>query len=149
MWVVKHAKPVRPGDLYINMSMEEPLEFVRSGDRVRLEHVLTRRNLHSHNEKAPVTEFQRQVTAYGNDGIGDIHDEWVIQLVGGGPGDKIGRIDRHVRLLHGHAGHNPDCALHADGTQLPEWGFSQVSPACRSFLSFFQGVRHLHASWLR
>lgn len=39
--------------------------IVRNGDLVRLEHVITRRNLHSHNEKAPITVKHFQLTGYG------------------------------------------------------------------------------------
>lgn len=38
---------------------------MRSGDLIRLEHVPTRRNLHSHKESAPVTKKHYQVTGYG------------------------------------------------------------------------------------
>lgn len=46
---------------------EEPLvvTLVRNGDLVRLEHVATRRNLHSHKEPAPMTKKHFQVTGYG------------------------------------------------------------------------------------
>lgn len=39
--------------------------IVRNGDLVRLEHLQTRRNLHAHNEKAPITVKHFQVTGYG------------------------------------------------------------------------------------
>jgi dolichyl-phosphate-mannose-protein mannosyltransferase len=39
--------------------------IVRHGDLIRLEHVQTKRNLHSHNEKAPITVKHFQVTGYG------------------------------------------------------------------------------------
>lgn len=39
--------------------------IVRNGDLVRLEHFQTRRNLHAHNEKAPITVKHFQVTGYG------------------------------------------------------------------------------------
>lgn len=38
---------------------------VKNGDLVRLEHLQTRRNLHAHNEKAPITVKHFQVTGYG------------------------------------------------------------------------------------
>ena len=41
---------------------ESPIEFVRSGDLVRLEHVSTRRNIHSHPEPAPMSPTQYQVS---------------------------------------------------------------------------------------
>jgi len=40
-------------------------ELVRHGDLVRLEHVITRRNLHSHKEIAPISKKHYQVTGYG------------------------------------------------------------------------------------
>lgn len=41
------------------------VEFVRNGDLIRLEHVQTKRNLHSHREKAPITKKHHQITGYG------------------------------------------------------------------------------------
>lgn len=39
--------------------------IVKQGDLVRLEHLQTRRNLHSHREKAPITAKHFQITGYG------------------------------------------------------------------------------------
>lgn len=39
--------------------------LVKHGDLIRLEHVVTRRNLHSHSEIAPVSKRHYQVTGYG------------------------------------------------------------------------------------
>lgn len=43
----------------------DPIELVRNGDLIRLEHRPTRRNLHSHKEPAPVSRKHYQVTGYG------------------------------------------------------------------------------------
>jgi dolichyl-phosphate-mannose-protein mannosyltransferase len=43
----------------------ETVQIVRHGDFVRLEHIQTRRNLHSHREQAPLTKKHYQVTGYG------------------------------------------------------------------------------------
>ena len=40
-------------------------ELVKHGDLVRLEHITTRRNLHSHKEIAPISKKHYQVTGYG------------------------------------------------------------------------------------
>lgn len=40
-------------------------EFLHHGDLIRLEHVPTGRNLHSHKEPAPSTKKHLQVTGYG------------------------------------------------------------------------------------
>ena len=38
---------------------------VRHGDLIRLEHVMTGRNVHSHQEPAPMSKKMYQVTGYG------------------------------------------------------------------------------------
>lgn len=43
----------------------DSIRFLKHGDMIRLEHVPTRRNLHSHREPAPMTKKHYQVTGYG------------------------------------------------------------------------------------
>ena len=50
----------------MNETME--IELVRHGDLIRLEHITTRRNVHTHSEKAPLSKKQFQVTGYGEVG---------------------------------------------------------------------------------
>ena len=45
-------------------------EKVLCGDSIRLEHVLTRRNLHSHDFQSPVSG-RSEVSCFGEDGNGD------------------------------------------------------------------------------
>lgn len=47
-------------------ALDEPVELVKHGDLIRLVHVSTGRNLHSHKEAAPVSRKQFQVTGYGD-----------------------------------------------------------------------------------
>lgn len=47
---------------------DEDVELVRNGDLIRLEHVTTRRNIHSHKEMAPISKKHYQVTGYGEVG---------------------------------------------------------------------------------
>lgn len=44
---------------------DEDVEIVKNGDLIRLEHVTTRRNIHSHKEMAPISKKHYQVTGYG------------------------------------------------------------------------------------
>ncbi len=41
------------------------IELVKHGDLIRLEHIMTRRNIHSHQQPAPLAKKQFQVTGYG------------------------------------------------------------------------------------
>ena len=48
-------------------------EFVKHGDLVRLEHIMTKRNLHSHQQPAPISKKQYQITGYGEVGRSKLH----------------------------------------------------------------------------
>ncbi|RLN87518.1 hypothetical protein BBJ28_00012560 [Nothophytophthora sp. Chile5] len=52
---------------------------VACGASVRLEHIQTRRNLHTHNFKAPLTSKHLEVSAFGVAGEGDAMDSWVVE----------------------------------------------------------------------
>lgn len=45
--------------------MDDEVQFLKHGDLIRLQHVNTKRNLHSHKEIAPLTRTHFQVTGYG------------------------------------------------------------------------------------
>ncbi len=92
---------------------------VRNGDIIRLEHVLTRRNLHSHaGIKSPVTG-QQEVTAFGENGQGDANDDWKVEIDGGGEWAARRRLRLVHRLsnaaLHSHLGFRH--AQHTAGQQ--------------------------------
>ncbi|KAF7732880.1 hypothetical protein EC973_000156 [Apophysomyces ossiformis] len=58
---------------------EEPGVPIRYGDTIRLKHVVTRRNLHSHPDwESPVTG-QQEVTAFGGDFESDNNDYWRVE----------------------------------------------------------------------
>lgn len=91
---------------------------VRHGDVIRLEHVLTRRHLHSHaGHPSPVTR-QQEVTAFGQNGVGDGNDNWRLEVEGGGTWDA----GKRVRLIHVATNH----ALHSHrGHSHPTWTAGQ------------------------
>jgi len=74
----------------------QPGRAVTTGDVVRLRNVVSRRNLHSHpTHRSPVSDEQ-EVTAFGEAGVGDAHDDWRVEVEGGGPW----LAGRRVRLVH-------------------------------------------------
>ena len=78
---------------------------VLHGDVVRLEHVLTKRNLHSHGGfPSPITN-QQEVTCFGTNGIGDGNDDWRVEVEDGGQW----AYGKWVRLIHVNTSH----ALHS------------------------------------
>jgi len=108
----------------------EEIRIVRNGDIVRLVHEQTNRNLHSHRVKAPVTTGEFEVSAYGSEEIGDINDEWVVEIVdeqSSHPKDGTLRSLTTMFLLrHRVVG----CLLTAENVNLPQWGFRQIEVTC-------------------
>ena len=50
---------------------------IQCGDKIRIEHMNTKRNLHSHEHSSPVSNRQ-EVSCFGDDGEGDTADNWFI-----------------------------------------------------------------------
>jgi dolichyl-phosphate-mannose--protein O-mannosyl transferase len=71
-WVVKG---VNEKDV---CSRGEPIEC---GQKVRLEHLTTKKNLHSHHFSSPLSSEQ-EVSAFGDSGVGDSGDIWKVMCEG-------------------------------------------------------------------
>eukprot|EP00027_Filamoeba_sp_ATCC50430_P005215 CAMPEP_0168552928 /NCGR_PEP_ID=MMETSP0413-20121227/6980_1 /TAXON_ID=136452 /ORGANISM="Filamoeba nolandi, Strain NC-AS-23-1" /LENGTH=165 /DNA_ID=CAMNT_0008583579 /DNA_START=146 /DNA_END=640 /DNA_ORIENTATION=- len=67
---------------------------IKHGDVIRLQHLGTGRNLHSHLHKSPLTN-QQEVSAFGDEGHGDTGDNWRVVA----KTDVWSRADT-VRLQH-------------------------------------------------
>ncbi|KAF9195111.1 Protein O-mannosyltransferase 2 [Haplosporangium sp. Z 11] len=108
----------------------DDIQIVRDGDVVRLVHEQTKRNLHSHRVNAPVTSSQWEVSGYGGEDVGDVNDEWIIEIVkeqSSHPQNGILRsLTTSFRLRHRIL----DCLLTAENVNLPQWGFRQVEVTC-------------------
>merc|ERR1712215_47424 len=69
-------------------------EPVSCGQKIRLEHLTTNRNLHSHHFSSPLSD-QQEVSAFGEGGEGDTGDDWMIMC----DGDSW---DRHEQVMLRH-----------------------------------------------
>ncbi|PKU41730.1 protein o-mannosyl-transferase 2 [Limosa lapponica baueri] len=125
LWIIKK----RDSDADLS-DPSSPVEFVRHGDIIRLEHKETSRNLHSHQHEAPLTRKHFQVTGYGINGTGDSNDFWRIEVVGRKAGKLIKVLRSQVRLTHVATG----CMLGSSGKTLPKWGWEQVEVTCTPYL---------------
>jgi dolichyl-phosphate-mannose-protein mannosyltransferase len=107
---------------------EGEARLVKNGDLIRLQHVVTGRNLHSHKELAPITKRHFQVTCYGENGTGDANDVWLVQLLDTSEFDKseVRTVISKFRLVH----YLTNCALHSHSKQLPKWGYEQMEVSC-------------------
>ena len=73
-------------------------EPVECGQKIRLEHLSTHRNLHSHHFSSPLSS-QQEVSAFGESGRGDTGDVWRVMC----EGDYWTRGD-NVMLKHSDTG---------------------------------------------
>ncbi|XP_053080757.1 protein O-mannosyl-transferase 2 isoform X3 [Acinonyx jubatus] len=125
LWIIKkhntNADPLDPS---------LPVEFVRHGDIIRLEHKETSQNLHSHYHEAPLTRKHYQVTGYGINGTGDSNDFWRIEVVNRKFGNRIKVLRSRIRLIHLVTG----CVLGSSGKVLPKWGWEQLEVTCTPYL---------------
>lgn len=106
---------------------EGEIRYVKSGDKVRLIHDMTGRNLHSHNIAAPMTKNEWEVSCYGNDTVGDDKDNWIVEVVKDTHRDKkVHTLTSTLRFRNEPLG----CYLRAANVALPQWGFKQIEVAC-------------------
>lgn len=94
IWVVKGAH----GD-GANCELGKP---VKCDGIVRLTHLDTGKNLHSHGFRSPLSG-QQEVSGFGNQGVGDVSDNWKVECdpkTSSGTWDK----DTPVRLKHVETG---------------------------------------------
>src|SRR4051794_5823429 len=121
---------VKPREqMYDNITTTERVEFVNKGDTIRLIHRYTGKNLHSHPVPAPVTKSHYEVSAYGNDTLGDQNDYWVIEAVNDvytRRSKRIRSLTTSIRFRHKLLG----CYLRAANRHLPSWGFGQIEVTC-------------------
>ncbi|CAO3634459.1 unnamed protein product [Mucor hiemalis] len=110
------------------------LEYVRAGDLIRLEHVVTApRKLHSHDIPAPITDttYHKEVSGYGFlDHVGDSNDHWRVQIDENKQYPEAGQVlqSRRSKFRLFHV--NQDCHLFASFERLPDWGFEQQEVSC-------------------
>ncbi|KAI8971453.1 Dolichyl-phosphate-mannose-protein mannosyltransferase-domain-containing protein [Mycotypha africana] len=127
-WVIRPPRN-RNENEYERPEEEDFIRFVQDGDYIRLSHVPTRRNLHSHPVNAPISTSEYEVSCYGNETIGDIQDNWIVEIVDDAVyrnKDRVRSLTTRIRLRHEKLG----CLLTADGTTLPQWGFKQSEVFC-------------------
>jgi dolichyl-phosphate-mannose-protein mannosyltransferase len=110
----------------------QPIKFLKHGSVIRLVHVLTGRNLHTHTIPAPITTLNHEVAGYGNATIDDSSSYWLIEVVDDMIRGKrknfenINILSTRFRIRNLNLG----CYLRAANAVLPQWGFKQVEVSC-------------------
>uniref|UniRef100_A0A7R9W406 MIR domain-containing protein n=1 Tax=Pseudictyota dubia TaxID=2749911 RepID=A0A7R9W406_9STRA len=84
---------IREGDDQPDCSPGEPIEC---GQRIRLTHLHTQKNLHTHLIRSPLSR-QQEVSGYGEGGEGDSGDDWIVVC---GSGAKYLKRGTKFRLQH-------------------------------------------------
>ncbi|XP_019197342.1 PREDICTED: stromal cell-derived factor 2-like protein [Ipomoea nil] len=107
-WIVKPAPD----------SSAKQGDAIKTGSIIRLQHMKTRKWLHSHLHASPITG-NLEVSCFGDDNESDTGDVWRLEIEGNG---KTWRQDQRVRLLHADTGgylhsHNKKYTRIAGGQQ--------------------------------
>jgi dolichyl-phosphate-mannose--protein O-mannosyl transferase len=89
LWVVKDSTTTK-----IACEIGEP---IKCGDKIRLEHSQTGKNLHSHLFRAALSGNQ-EVSAFGEDGTGDTGDNWTVVCDSGR--EKFWRRNAPIHFEH-------------------------------------------------
>ncbi|SCU91420.1 LADA_0F09846g1_1 [Lachancea dasiensis] len=116
---------------------DESLKLI-DGSELRLVHRNTKANLHSHEIPAHVSKNCYEVSGYGDKNIGDVKDDWIIEVVQqlassnatfpNEDSNKIHPISTSFRLRHKELG----CYLATTGLAYPAWGFKQAEIVCKT-----------------
>ncbi|CAO3683200.1 unnamed protein product [Rhizopus stolonifer] len=129
-WNIRPARDQEDSDeAYDQPENPDFVRLLRDGDKIRLVHIATGRNLHSHQVAAPVSSSQWEVSGYGNETVGDVQDNWIVEIVDDSLSkdiDSLRSLTTRFRLRHQRLG----CLLTADNTVLPPWGFKQAEVFC-------------------
>jgi dolichyl-phosphate-mannose--protein O-mannosyl transferase len=84
------------------------------GSKIRLTHLRTGANLHSHNVRSPLSS-QLEVSGYGEDGQGDGGDDWIVNPVRGS--GTHWKTDEEVVIQHVDTSHYLGCTEQAQFTR--------------------------------
>ena len=87
---------------------------LKAGTVFRLQHVRTKRNLHSHKVTSAVTK-QQEVSCFGEWGLGDTNCNWRLEFSAD-----------FVKLIHVNTGKS----LHSHEAYYPLWGHNQQEVTC-------------------
>lgn len=124
-WIISQPRDLVGGTLPSN----EGINYVKDGDIIRLSHMLSGRNLHSHPINAPISTKHWEVSAYGSEEVGDIQDNWKVEIVKDVSGlntNTVKALTTRFRLRHIYL----DCLLASRNVVLPQWGFRQLEVVC-------------------
>ncbi|CAG8677774.1 23027_t:CDS:10, partial [Cetraspora pellucida] len=128
LWIVQNQT-----DPEVPFNETNPI-WIYHNSVIRLNHAITKKRLHSHDVRAPITdaEYQNEVSAYGYDGFqGDANDYWRVEITDYDKSDSESRerlrtLHTKFRLYHIITG----CYLYSHKVKLPEWGFEQQEVTC-------------------
>ncbi|MCB9492711.1 MAG: hypothetical protein H6679_00375 [Epsilonproteobacteria bacterium] len=100
---------------------------VKSGDTIRLEHKVSKMNLHSHASHQSPNKLGYEITLFGENGKGDSNDNWVVMLMDDDQFGNPARIGSEwttrdsVNLFHANSSDNNQ-ANTPTGKRFLAWG---------------------------
>lgn len=113
---------------------QTPFSVLQDRSLVRIRHFQTLRRLHTHPQKAPVSDndYQFEVTAYGADGFpGDLNDVWEVEIVKQESVPDIAKTEwRAINSIVKFKHPLRRCYLFSHRVKLPASAFHQQEITC-------------------
>jgi dolichyl-phosphate-mannose-protein mannosyltransferase len=120
--------------------------------QIRLEHVVSRKKLHSHDVRPPWKhDYQNEVSAYGGfeSFDGDANDLFEVEILpdksyayGKEANKRLRALTTNFRLRHVYTG----CYLFTHKVKLPDWGFEQQEVTCNKNAKILNSVWFLESN---
>lgn len=135
LWIIKEQNGVEPCITGTKIPY---------GSKIRLTHLRTGANLHSHNVRSPLSS-QLEVSGYGENGQGDAGDDWIVNPVRGS--DTHWKRDEEVVFQHVDTSHYLGCTEQA---QFTRQNCGHNCPVMNHLVRFFfnvEYVKHICASF--
>ncbi|CAG9335697.1 unnamed protein product [Blepharisma stoltei] len=119
-WIIKGV-PLKKGEKIKGGKLRVGAE-IGNTSCIILQHLTTKRNLHSHAGVQSPSSHQQEVTCYGDFGKGDSNDYWKVEIQG--VQGKVSWISNmKIRLIH----INTQNALHSHGGHFTQSGQQEVT----------------------
>jgi dolichyl-phosphate-mannose-protein mannosyltransferase len=129
-WRILKPRELKQDGTYGSYDIDkENAHIIHDGDFIRLFHINTKRNLHTHPISAPLNVKQWEVSGYGNLTMGDDQDNWRVEIVSDvqkNENKELRALTTRFRLFNIQM----NCYLASHKTPLPQWGFKQNEVYC-------------------
>lgn len=127
---------------------DKGLTYITDGSIIRLFHYQQEVNLHTHRIPSHVSRGNYEVSGYGSEEIGDLKDDWIVEIVRQIDSSDPDYPKEDYSILHPVStffrlkNRELGCYLTSTGFSYPMWGFQQAEIVCK-----YSWSKHDKSTW--